>query len=247
MAVACGTVESMHTTLVQKHTIAEGTMIFYFAKPQEFTFTAGQYIDVTLIDPPETDAEGNTRSYSICAAPQEEMLAVATRMRDTAFKRTLAALPLGTEVSVEGPLGSFMLHENAARPAVCIAGGIGITPFRSMLLDATARKVAHQLILLYANRRPEDAAFLDELHALKEKNSNFTFVPTMSNMEHSAKEWQGERGHIDEAMLERYVPRTGAPIYYLAGPQGMVTAMRQVLTRIGVSADDIRFEEFSGY
>jgi ferredoxin-NADP reductase len=168
-------------------------------------------------------------------------------MRDTAFKRTLATLPLETEVSIEGPFGSFTLHENATRPAVCIAGGIGITPFRSMLLDATPRELPHQVILLYANRRPEDAAFLDELTALKEKNSKFTFVPTMSNMEHSAREWQGERGHIDEVLLDRYVSRTLTPVYYLAGPQGMVTAMRQLLTRLGVSGDDIRFEEFSGY
>lgn len=237
----------MHTTLLDRQTIAEGTMLFRLQKPEGFIFTAGQHIDLTLIDPPQTDAEGNTRSYSICAAPQEDTLAVATRMRDTAFKRSFATLPLGTEIALAGPSGSFFLHENATRPAVFIAGGIGITPFRSIILDALARDLPHQLTLLYSNRRPEDAAFLEELQMLQQKSPRFVCVATMSNMEHSTKEWQGERGHIDEAMIERHVPRTVNPVYYIAGPQGMVLAMRQVLTRLGVSSDDIRFEEFMGY
>lgn len=89
---------------------------------------------MTLLDPAETDSEGNTRAFSIASAPQEDTLMIATRMRDTAFKRSLKAMPAGTAVKIEGPFGNLTLHNNAARAAVLLAGGIGITPFRSMAL-----------------------------------------------------------------------------------------------------------------
>ncbi len=96
----------------------------------------GQSMDMTLVYPPETDSEGNTRAFSIASAPHEETLMVGTRMRDTAFKRVLETMPLGTAVKIEGPFGNLILHNNAARTAVFVSGGIGITPFRSMLLRA---------------------------------------------------------------------------------------------------------------
>jgi ferredoxin-NADP reductase len=235
----------MHTILVGKEEVAERTILFRFKKPDGFDFTAGQYVDLTLIKPSETDAEGPKRTFSICVPPQEEYLAVATRMRDTAFKRVLGNLTEGAELMLEGPQGSLFLHENAARPAIFIAGGIGITPFRSIVLDALARKLPHRMTLLYSNRRPEDAPFLKELQALA--SETFTFVPTMTQVEGSHEPWRGERGYIDPAMLDRHVPRDGEPIYYLAGPQAMVTTMRDILEKVGVSRDDIRFEEFSGY
>jgi ferredoxin-NADP reductase len=220
-------------------------MRFRFAKPDGFTYTAGQSIDLTLINPPETDAEGNMRAFSICMAPHEGELGIASRMRDTAFKRTLKNMEIGTEVQIEGPFGSFFLHDNAKRPAVFLAGGIGITPFRAIILDALERKLPHQLVLFYSNRRPEDAAFLQEFQALK--GGTFNFVPTMTNMENSKEPWDGEKGYIDGAMLDRHISRDANAVYYLAGPLAMVKAMRDMLTGIGVSNDDIKFEEFTGY
>jgi ferredoxin-NADP reductase len=108
-------------------------MAFHFEKPPGFAFKAGQALAWTLIDPPETDDEGGMRNFSIASAPGEADLMIATRMRDTAFKRVLKTMPLGTEVHIVGPFGSLTLHQNTARPAVFLAGGIGITPFRSML------------------------------------------------------------------------------------------------------------------
>ena len=237
----------MYTTrILGSQTVAEGTQLFRFEKPQGFTFQAGQSIDLTLLNPPETDAEGNMRSFSLCSAPEEDSLAIATRMRDTAFKRVLGGMTQGAEISFDGPFGSFFLHENAARPAVFLAGGIGITPFRSIILDAAARKLLHPLFLFYSNRAPADAPFLEELLDEESKNPHFKCIATMT-AEGVDKVWEGERGYIDAAMLERHVARDSSPIYYLAGPQAMVTAMRQMLTGMGVSGDDIRFEEFSGY
>jgi ferredoxin-NADP reductase len=235
------------TKLLEKRPIAEGTMEFTFARPDGFAYEAGQTIDLTLMNPPQTDAEGNSRTFSLVSAPHESVLKIATRMRDTAFKRTLKDMASGTELSFEGPFGSFMLHENTARPAVFLAGGIGITPFHSMLADAAHRALPHMMLLFYSNRRPEDAAFFDELTAFAQENPHFSFVPTMTDMEKSAQPWTGETGYIDAAMLARHVPQGTQPVYYLAGPQAMITAMRTMLTGSGVSGDDIRFEEFAGY
>lgn len=233
--------------LTEREEIAEGTMAFHFAKPADFQFRAGQSIDVTLLNPPETDAEGNTRAFSIASAPFDSDLMVATRMRDTAFKRVLRKTGTGLEVKIEGPSGSFVLHRKAEKPAVFLAGGIGITPFLSIIRQATHDKAPHQLYLFYGNRRPEDAAFLDVLTEIPKENPNFHLIATMSEMEKSHREWKGETGLINKDMLAKHLPSLQGPIYYLAGPPPMVAAMRRMLTEAGVDEDDIRTEEFSGY
>ena len=227
--------------------LAEATMAFHFEKPSGFQFRAGQFCNFTLLDPSETDAEGNVRTFSIASAPFEPDLIAATRMRDSAFKRVLKKVTPGTELKLEGPFGSFTLHNDASRPAVFLIGGIGVTPVRSILLEAAATPKAHRLLLFYSNRRPEDAAFLSELQELEKKNTNYKLVATMTNMEKSRRPWQGETGHISKQMLNRYVPDLGQPIYYSAGPPALVAAMRELLLGLGVNEDNIRTEDFAGY
>jgi ferredoxin-NADP reductase len=234
-------------TLRTRETVAEGTMAFHFDRPMGFEFTSGQFMNVTLINPPETDAEGSTRSFSIASPPSDPDLMIATRMRDTAFKRVLATVPLPAEVRIKGPYGSFTLHKDPARPAVFLVGGIGITPFFSISMQAARDRLPHQLFMFFSNRRPEDAPFLSSLLDLAGQNPNFHFIPTMTEMEKSGRDWKGERGPIDRDMLERHLPSLQGPIYYSAGPPGMVAAMRQMLTSAGTGDDDIRTEEFSGY
>ena len=227
--------------------VAEGTMAFHFERPAGFEFKAGQAMDVTLPDPPETDSEGNTRTLSIASAPFESELVAATRMRDTAFKRSLSKVPLGTPVKVEGATGSFTLHKNSAKPAVFLAGGIGITPFHSIVRQADRDRLPHKLYLFYSNRRPEDAAFLDMLRRLQETNPNFRLIATMTELSRSQRDWNGETGFIGREMLARYLDSLQGPIYYIAGPPAMVAAMREMLVEASVDEDDIRTEEFAGY
>ena len=233
--------------LTSREEIAEGTMAFHFAKPADFQFRAGQAIDLTLLNPPQTDAEGNTRAFSLASAPFDSDLMIATRMRDTAFKRVLRKADLPLEVKIEGPSGSFVLHHKAEKPAVFLAGGIGITPFLSIIRQAAHDRAPQQLHLFYGNRRPEDAAFLDTLTVIPAENPNFHLIAAMSEMQNSRREWKGETGYIDKAMLTKYLPSLQGPIYYIAGPPAMVAAMRRMLTEAGVDEDDIRTEEFSGY
>lgn len=231
--------------LIKKETIANGTMAFYWEKPAGFEFEAGQFCDITLLNPPETDDEGNMRGFSLAHAPYEENLMTATRMRDTAFKRVLKNLPEGTEVKLDAPYGDFRLHKTVTTPAVFIIGGIGITPVRSIIAQATHEKSPIKITLLYANKTPADAAFTKDLAGFAKENPNFTFVPVYSDV--SETDWSGERGRMNADILKKYVPEVAKPIYYLSGPAGMVKAMRQMLVEAGANEDNIRTEEFSGY
>ncbi len=233
--------------LLSRVEVAEGTMAFHFEKPSQFDFKPGQSADVTLSNPPETDSEGNTRTFSIASSPFENQLIFATRMRDTAFKRSLKKVPLGTEVKIDSPMGSFTLHKNSAKPAVFLAGGIGITPFISIVRQADHDRFPHKLYLFYSNRRPEDTPFLEALQMLEKSNQNFQLVCTMTAMPQSQKEWNGERGLINKEMLSRHLTNLQGPIYYVAGPPAMVTGMRKMLVGASVDEDDIRAEEFGGY
>lgn len=172
---------------------------------------------------------------------------VATRMRDTAFKRVLQRLPIGAAVKIEGPSGTLTLHDDTTRAAVLLAGGIGITPFRSMLLCATKEKRPHRLILFYSNRRPEDAPFLNELQALERNNPHYTLIATMTDMTQSRRAWSGETGLITKEKLATYTKHAALPVYYIAGPPKMVKGLQTMLREIGIDDEDIRAEEFAGY
>ena len=239
---------SAHTAPLTKcEEIAEGTMAFHFAKPADFQFRAGQSMDLTLLNPPETDAEGNSRAFSIASAPFDNDLMIATRMRDTAFKRVLRKATPGQQVKIDGPSGSFVLHRKSEKPAVFLAGGIGITPFLSIIRQAGHEKSPHHIYLFYSNRRPEDAAFLDLLSEETKRNPNFQLIATMTKMDQSHREWAGAIGSINKDMLAKHLPTLQGPIYYLAGPPAMVAALRRMLIEAGADEDDIRTEEFSGY
>lgn len=193
------------------------------------------------------DGAGNIRGFTLSSAPFEHHLVSTTRLHDSASKRVLRDAPIGTQVALDARYGSFTLHNNTARPAVFLTEGIGITPARSIVLPADRDKTAHKIFVFDANKRPEQAAYLDDLAAVAESNENITFVPTMDHMAPSERSWSGETGVIDQPTLSTYIDDLTAPIYYRCGPPGMVTAMRTLLNGAGVDDDDIRTEEFTGY
>ncbi|MGH8278340.1 MAG: FAD-dependent oxidoreductase [Gammaproteobacteria bacterium] len=234
----------VNVKLISKETVAEGTMAFHFEKPKGFEFRAGQFADYTLINPPESDAEGDTRGFSLVQAPFEPDLVAATRMRNTAFKRVLKNLPIGTEVKLDAPYGDFSLHKTQTTPAVFIIGGIGVTPVRSMIAQATHDETAHKITLLHASRTPADMPFKADFESLARANHNFTYVMTV---EQPSGSWPGETGRVTPEMVQKYVLDLNKPSYYLSGPAGMVKAMRKLLVDLKVNEDNIRTEEFDGY
>lgn len=237
----------MTVRLQSREVIADRTMSFHFEKPVGFTFKPGQAIDLILPETAGLGVEGSRHAFSIVSAPHESELAVATRMRASAFKDALARLPIGACAEIDGPFGSLTLHRKLDRPAVFIAGGIGITPFMSMLRHAANGAVQQQLVLLYSNRRPEDCAFLTELQRLEGDHRYFRLVATMTAMAQSHLPWTGETGRIDEALVRRVAAELANPVHYVAGPPAMVAALRDELEDSGIDADDIRSEEFYGY
>ena len=168
-------------------------------------------------------------------------------MRDTAFKRVLKAMAQGSVVKLQGPAGDLTLDHDVRRTAVFLAGGIGITPFRSIVFDAAKEKFPQRIFLFYSNHRPEDAPFLDELQALEKENSNYKLVASMTEMAKSHRPWHGESGQIRQALLSRYLKDAISPVYYIAGPPEMVKGLHTMIKEVGVTDDNIRAEEFDGY
>ena len=234
--------------LVERREVAQGTMSFAFGlNGQAFPFKPGQYNTVTIPDPLYQDDEGNVRSLSIASSPSDPFILIATRMRGSAFKRTLAEVPLGTRVTFTGPKGSFTLPDDRAGPVVLIAGGIGITPFRSMIKHAAEQRLPLALTLIYSNRTPEEAPFLDDLARWQAENPRFHFVPTMTKPEASKRTWTGRTGYVDAAFLRDALGALDRSTFYAAGPPGMVEGVTQALADAGVTGDRIMMEEFSGY
>lgn len=239
--------EKYRVKLLKKEDVAEGTTAFHWTRPDGFNFKAGQNADYFQLNPPETDPEGNKRTFSFVSSPSDNEIVFATRMRDTAFKRNLKNMAEGTEIEIEGPYGDMTLHNKSERPAVFLAGGIGITPFHSMVKDAAEKKLPHKIYLFYSNRRPEDAPFLEELINFQKQNPNYKLITTMTDMSKSTQQWDGEKGYINADMLKSYLSSLEGPVYYIAGPPTMLNAMHKMLNETGINDDDIRREEFPGY
>lgn len=234
-------------TLMDRQRVARNTMAFWFdTNGAPYEFRAGQHADFTFSQSFVNCEGDNSRTFSLANSPHDRRLAmIALRMRETPFKMSLKTAALGTKFKVSRPRGSFTLHKDFTRPAVFLAGGIGITPIRSIIHWAAQDHLPHKLYLFYSNRISEDAAFLEELEGLATRNRSFTLIPTVTAG--NSPTWPYENGPIDLNLLRRYLHGLHGPVYYVAGPSGMVAAMTTLLHSSGVSADDIKTEEFGDY
>ena len=236
----------MRAEVKEKREVAKGTLLVVFdLLGREVDFEAGQYFWVTLVDPPYEDEKGSRRHISVVTSPNERgVLGLCTRLRDTAFKRSLGELPIGAAVEVEEPKGSFLLPEDTGRPYVFVAGGIGITVFRCMLRYIAEEQLAHRVTLVYSNRDRESTAFLDELLELERAIPNLRLVLTMT--EDSA--WDGESRRIDAEFLRDHLgDELQSSTYLIAGPPAMVDGVVETLRAAGVPEEQVRPDRFSGY
>lgn len=198
----------------------------------DFRFIPGQYVRLTLDDGSNANM---SHDFSIASSPEDGgIFEIAFRPSESAFKKRLMGLPVDASVSVNGPLGFFTLPDAVDRPVVCIAGGIGVTPFRSMILaEAQAAGGSRVLRLIYANRGEDAAPFLDELRGIAAAHQAFSLSELY--------------GPIDAAALASRVADLAAPVFYIAGPPPMVAATYAMLRGLGVSESDMRMDEFTGY
>jgi len=231
--------------LKSKKIIAENTLLFGFEKPAGFQFRAGQFLMITLPQIPEGIEKGNSRSMSIDSPPYLDNLEIAIRGGDSPFKVALEKVSVGDKVQIKGSYGIFTLPMDNLVSIVFLVGGIGITPVRSILLQATHDKSSQEFHLFYSNRRPEDSAFLEELTTLD--NPNYKFIGTMTKMEESQRVWDGERGFITMEMVKKYILDIKIPLYYIVGSTEFVERMKQMLLEEGIERKKIKLEEFPGY
>jgi ferredoxin-NADP reductase len=229
----------------EKREVAKGTLMVVFdLQGAEVDFRPGQYFWVELLDSPYQDERGLRRHITVVTTPTERgVLGLCTRLRDSAFKKTLAELEVGDEVEVEPPKGDWALPEDTSPSYVFVAGGIGITPYHSMLRYIADTGAPYRVTLVYSNRDRESAPFLDELHEYERTLPNFRLVLTMTD----DPGWDGETRHIDAEMLRDNLGELGSYTFLVTGPPPMVESVVQELAGAGVPEARVLPERFSGY
>ena len=236
----------MRALINEKREVAKGTLLVTFdLLGEEMDFTPGQYFHVTLPNIGDDDEKGLRRHITVVTSPNEKgVLGFATRMRDSAFKRTLRELPVGSDVEVEAPKGKFGLPDDASRPVVFVAGGIGITVFRSMLRYISEEQLPYRVTLIYSNRDRESTAFLDELRELEHALPDFKLVLTMTQ----DPGWQGETRKVDGEFVRDYLDDDlNRYTFLVAGPPAMAEGVQGALRDAGVRDENVIAEHYSGY
>lgn len=236
----------MRAEIKEKREVAKETLLVIFdLRGAELDYRPGQYFWIELLDPPYEDEKGPRRHISAVTSPTERgVIGLCTRLRDSAFKRSLAELPIGAEVEIEPPKGEFVLPEDTSRPLVFVAGGIGITTFRSMLRYIQDEGLPHRVMLIYSNRDRASTAFLDELEEIERTNPNVRLIVTMTKDE----SWSGERRRVDAEFFKDHLGENPNDARYMvAGPPGMAKAATAELRKAGIEEGLIATDSFSGY
>jgi ferredoxin-NADP reductase len=230
----------------EKQEVAKGTLLVTFdLLGEEVDFRPGQYFHVTLPDVGHQDERGLRRHITVVTSSNERgVLGFATRMRDSAFKRTLRELPVGSEVDVEPPKGKFALPDETSRPLVFVAGGIGITVFRSMLRYIREELLPYRVTLIYSNRDRESTAFLDELREFEQSLPDFRLILTMTQ----DPGWDGETRKADAEFVKDYLDDDlNRYTFLVAGPPAMAEGVQTALQEAGVQDENVIAERYSGY
>jgi ferredoxin-NADP reductase len=236
----------MRALIKETREVAQGTLLVIFdLQGEEVDFRPGQYFWVELPNRGHDDDKGLRRHISVVTSPTERgVLGLCTRLRDTAFKQTLAELKVGDEVDVEQPKGDYVLPEDTSPHYVFVAGGIGITVFRSMLRYIADTGEPYRVTLVYSNRDRASTPFLDELQELEGTLPGFQLVLTMTQDEG----WEGESRYVGSELLSDHLEgELGDHTYLVAGPPAMVEAVVGQLSGAGVPEEQVLPDRFSGY
>ncbi len=240
--------DEVKVTLDRREPVAEGTWAFHLGLGgTHLPYTPGQAVDLRFPGATRPDPRGHVRPFSLAAAPGAPRLTIATRIRESPFKQDLLEAPLGTEFFVSKPWGDFVIPAEEM-DVVMIAGGIGVTPFRSMLQEAIATSARADLSLLHSGRTPEETPFLDECRRWAATHPHFTYLPTMTKAERSPHPWLGERRRIDARFLSEVLDDDAhTALYLVAGPPGFVDGVTVALDLLGVPDARVMRDAFDGY
>ena len=217
---------------------ANGIKTFRMARPDGFTFTAGQFLAVRV----SVAGQPHVRCYSISSSPEARgYLEISVRRQGLVSTTLHATLRSGSVLTVGRAAGRFVYPHGDDRPLALVAGGIGITPLLSMLRHAVLADPSRPVALLYSARSPDDAAFVRELSLIAERYPQIQIGLTFSGGT-APSPWR--TGHIDVAMVRQYVTHPAHTIFCICGPAPMMAAMDEMLRREGVPADQVRSERF---
>lgn len=239
----------MKLRLIEKKQENSDTVSFLFKPEESLIYKAGQYLRYH-IENPSPDERGENRFFSISSAPFENVVRLSTKfsLKGSTFKKDLQAFSRGDTVEVSGPYGKFSV-ENTDQEYVFIAGGIGITPFRSILLDWDHNNLPIKATLIYATRNQE-ALFKEELLNLAEKHNGFKIYQIISgNIEKPSKEINLTllKGRVDGNLIKKLIPEMQNKIYYISGPEEMVMELEEVIWNLGVPEENTKRDYFPGY
>ncbi len=235
----------MQAALSHREQVALGTTRFDFDLGEaSLDFQPGQFINIDLIDSPYTDEKGNHRHFTILSSPHRRHgVSLATRMRDSAFKRSLRDMPLGAPVEIGKVGGNFTLPPDTGRPLVFLAGGIGITPFFCISTYVMEECSSYDITLLYSNRDVGSTAFLSELQSYDARNPSFRLVAIMTDDD----AWEGEKRRLSAEVIEEYVADPAACFFMMAGPPAMNESLVGELASLGVPREQVKADHFLGY
>lgn len=230
---------------IRKEKIAKSTYSFFFDRTGiDFDFLPGQYIRMTV--PHEnSDDRGTSRFFTIASSPHETgHLMITTKLFQSTFKETLHALIPGTPVQFFGPMGNFILDESDRTPRVFLAGGVGITPFYSMIQYAAAKDLAIPMTLIASFTHPDEVVFYEELLRGTQKNKNFKIVYTVAQ---SATSWAGQTGKLSGDLLKENIANMSDASYAIVGSLSFVAATKELLRSLFILEGSISTEDFTGY
>ena len=234
-----GPPRGFRTSVVSSRPLTPTSHAIQIAKPVGFSFRPTQFTILQL----KTERGPDVRRMSLASSPTRPHLEYAVRLSDSPYKQAFAALRRGDGVALFGPIGDFVLHET--RPAVLVAGGIGITPLKGMAEYAADKGLSIPVRLVYSSRTEEEIAYRAELEALEKQNPKFRILHTLTRT--TGDGWRGLTGRIDRKLVQAASDGLVDPVYYVCGVPGLVEGTWQLLRDLGVPEDDIEYEAFHGY
>lgn len=231
-------------TFREARTVARDTHALVFDRPAAFQYLPGQFVDLSL---DESGPARDSHSFSIQSAPEETEMRFVTRDTGSDFKKKLFALQPGQQVFITEATGQLVKRPEPRRQHVFLAGGIGVTPFHSIIRHEFDSNAGSDLLLLYSNRDFESVLFHEEFVRLDSEFTGFSYVPTLTK--DVPEDWPAlfERGAIDIDMIRRHVADLQRAVFYIAGSLRFNTAMRELLEQNGVAPANVLQEDFYGY